>query len=365
MNAVTRNRWTRWLTGLSGQRSDVFSRLMVVSAALAGIVHLCFIALFDSAGVHVLAQANVASVLVYAAAAWFTLQGRGDVAMWLMASEILLHGWAATALIGWGSGFHSYIVITIPVAIVSTFYRPAVKAALALALGLFYVALDVRYRQAVPPVEVPAHLLTGLHHFNQGATLLILGLLATVYYRMVASAEAGLRELACTDPLTQLRNRRFALEVAQHEAAVFQRGGRPLAVIVCDVDHFKHINDVHGHAVGDTALRAIARVLRDGVREVDHVARWGGEEFLVLLPETDVDEALQVSERLRHDVQALSAGNLAGLSLRLSMTVGVAVLRADEAIEQALVRADRAMYDGKQAGRNRVVLAGHGSASAL
>lgn len=356
---------TRWTVSPLAAATAVFPRLLLAISLIAGAAHLCFILLFDAIGVDAMARANVASVLVYALTALLTQQGRTQVALLLMAAEIVLHGSVATALIGWSSGFHHYLILVIPVAIVSTVFGPALKALMAVLAGVYYMGLDMAYREAVPPLEVPAHTLTLLHHFNLAATLLILGLLATLYYRMVRRAEEGLRELACTDPLTQLRNRRFAMEVAQHEAAVFQRGGRPLAIVLSDVDHFKRINDQHGHAVGDTALRAIARVLREGVREVDHVARWGGEEFLLLLPATEEEEALRVCERLRRGVQALAAQNVAGEALGVSITLGVALLQRDESIEQALVRADRALYEGKQAGRNRVVLAGQDGAPDL
>lgn len=356
---------SRWSVSPLSRATAVFPRLMLAISMIAGLAHLSFIFLFDSIGVGAMARANIASVLVYALTALLTQHGRTRLALQIMAIEILLHGSVATALIGWGSGFHYYLILVIPVAIVSNFFSPRTKALVAVSVGGYYMVLDMLFRQAAAPIEVQPHMLAILHYFNQASTLLILGLLATVYYRLVCSAEDSLRELACTDPLTQLRNRRFAMEVAQHEAAVFQRGGRPLAVVIGDVDHFKRINDHHGHAMGDTALRAIARVLREGVREVDHVARWGGEEFLVLLPATEEDEAMQVCERLRQGVHALSEQNLGGEALSVSITLGVALLRRDEAIEQALVRADRALYEGKQAGRNRVVLAGHDGTPAL
>lgn len=337
--------------------ASVFARLMLVVSVIAGLAHLGFIALFLRVGVPALALANVASVLVYVLTAILIRRGRLNLATLLILLEVLVHGVVATATIGWAAGFHHYLLLVIPVVIVGAYYRYALRLAWSFAAALLYLGLDVTYRQATPAVAVPAPLVDGLHYINLATVLLMLGVLATVYQRLVTVAERRLHELACTDPLTQLRNRRFMMEVAQHEAAVVERGGRPLSVLLGDIDHFKRINDQHGHAVGDGVLRAIARVLRDGVREVDHVARWGGEEFLVLLPGTELEEAQQVADRLRAAVQALA--DVEGRrELGLSITLGLAELRPGESIEQALMRADRALYEGKQAGRNRVVLAG-------
>lgn len=340
-----------------GQSSGVFARLMTVVSLVAGTAHTGFIFMFQHVGVPVLALANVASVLIYVLAAILIQRGRLNTATLLVSTEVLVHGVVATAVIGWDAGFHHYIVLILPFSVVSAYYRVLVGISLAAAVGLGYMALDFAYRQAEPVVAVPAPLLATLHYINLATMLFIMGVLASTYYRLVRRSERRLHELACTDPLTQLRNRRFMMEVVQHEAAVFERGGRSLSILLGDVDHFKRINDHHGHAVGDGVLRAIARVLREGVREVDHVARWGGEEFLVLLPGTELEEALQVAERLRTAVQALA--EVDGRSeLGLSITLGLAELQPGESIEQALMRADRALYDGKQAGRNRVIPAG-------
>ena len=336
---------------------DVFARLMRFVCAIAGLTHLGFIGLFHHVGVSALAWANVASVLIYVLAAALIRRGRLFVATVLIVLEVLAHAVVATLLIGWASGFHHYLVLVIPVVVVSAHYRLYLRAGFAAAVAMLYIWLDVSCRRGEPAVSVPPPLLDTLHYVNLATLLLMLAVLAWAYVRLVSRAEARLHELACTDPLTQLRNRRFMMEVAQHEAAVFERGGRALSLLLGDVDHFKRINDQHGHAVGDGALKAVARVLREGVREVDHVARWGGEEFLVLLPGTDLDEARQVAERLRIAVQSLVEVD-GRRELSLSITLGLAELRPGESIEQALMRADRALYEGKQAGRNRVIPAG-------
>jgi diguanylate cyclase (GGDEF)-like protein len=335
----------------------VFLRLMLAVTVIASMSHLAFILLFDSAGVVWLSRVNVGSLLLYVLSALLIQQDYKLTAITLIAAEIILHGILAVYVIGWDSGFHFYIILIIPVAIVSTLHRPPLKVLAAVGTGLLYIALDILFRGRAPHHALPAHILSGLYYFNLASTLVILALLATLYFRLVASAEARLRLQACTDPLTQLRNRRFAMEAAQHEAAVFQRGGRPLALVIGDVDHFKRINDKHGHETGDVALKAVAQALNGGVREVDHVARWGGEEFLMLLPATEADEALRVSERLREAVQALDLRHN-GAVVSVTITLGVSVLNPDETVEQALARADQALYRGKQDGRNRVVWAG-------
>ncbi len=338
----------------------MFLALLGVVAVVAGLTHLCLLLLFAATGVSALAQVNVASVLCYVLAALLLRRGWSRSAMFLMGTEIIAHGLLAVAVIGWQSGFHFYIILIIPVVIVNSLLSPGPKAALGLGVGLLYLAMDWRWRTATPYMDAPRAVLDALYYFNLTATLVILGLLATVYFRLVTNAQQRLRDVARTDPLTQLRNRRYALEAAQLEAARVQRGAGPLAVLLGDIDHFKVINDTHGHEVGDEALKAVAEVLRNGVREVDHVARWGGEEFLVLLPGTDAAEALAVAERLRAGVHAVSVPAAPGWFM--GITLGVSVMEPGETFEQALQRADRALYQGKAAGRNRVVLASAPSA---
>jgi diguanylate cyclase (GGDEF)-like protein len=161
-----------------------------------------------------------------------------------------------------------------------------------------------------------------------------------------------LKRMAATDELTGLANRRHYLDLSSQEIKRARRLNKPLTVCVLDVDHFKHINDNHGHAVGDAALRAVAEACRDSLREMDILARFGGEEFTITLPDTDALAAQEVAERLRARIEAV---RLDVDGLRLSATIGLAERRDDDDIEQLLMRADQALYEGKRGGRNRVV----------
>lgn len=160
--------------------------------------------------------------------------------------------------------------------------------------------------------------------------------------------------LARTDVLTGLANRRAFDEVAEFEIQRAVRYGTPLALMMSDLDHFKAINDTHGHHVGDEVLKNFARVLTTSVRGIDLAGRWGGEEFVVLMPGTGLEEALQVAERMRLEV-AGAPTRVDGKTCGVTASFGVAELLPDTpTMDSLLGRADAALYRAKKNGRNRV-----------
>ncbi len=162
--------------------------------------------------------------------------------------------------------------------------------------------------------------------------------------------------LARTDPLTGMPNRRCFFEQAERNLSMSRRYQHPLTVLTLDVDHFKHINDRHGHAVGDMALQAIASALPEGLRETDVAGRIGGEEFAVLLPETSEAEAQEIAERLRQNISAIGL-SADGREIPLTASFGLAVLDKEDRFSELLARADQALYQAKERGRNQVVCA--------
>jgi diguanylate cyclase (GGDEF)-like protein len=174
----------------------------------------------------------------------------------------------------------------------------------------------------------------------------------------IQSANEKLAELAATDPLTQLRNRRVVYEQLEREFARARRYKHPLAVFMMDIDHFKSVNDTHGHGVGDEVLRVVARVLRRSTRETDMPGRYGGEEFIVLAPETSAADARVVAERIRANVQADTEA-AAGIPT-VTISIGIASTEATAAttFEDVIHLADEALYAAKKRGRNRVVVSG-------
>jgi diguanylate cyclase (GGDEF)-like protein len=163
-----------------------------------------------------------------------------------------------------------------------------------------------------------------------------------------------LHRMAMTDPLTGIANRRRIEELARRALAHAGASGEPMCVLVLDVDHFKAVNDAFGHAVGDQVLVRVAQACKQALRRFDLLGRFGGEEFLVVLPDTPLDVAMQIAERLRHKVESLPLGNLAP-GLQVTASVGAAELDADaDDLPELIRRADTAMYRAKDGGRNRI-----------
>jgi diguanylate cyclase (GGDEF)-like protein len=164
------------------------------------------------------------------------------------------------------------------------------------------------------------------------------------------------QSLALTDPLTGLQNRRSLFELGKVELARAHRMNRAFCCMMLDLDHFKQVNDTYGHPVGDQVIKEFARRCKSSVREVDLVGRYGGEELVILLPETDRKTAMQVAERLR---ASIAAGPIRVGEKEIAMTVSIGVAAKDENtlhLDTLIARADQAMYIAKHKGRNRVAM---------
>lgn len=181
-------------------------------------------------------------------------------------------------------------------------------------------------------------------------------------YLLIALEQARQRahEMAMQDPLTGLCNRRRFVVAARRELELAARHQQPLAVMLLDVDHFKLINDVHGHQVGDRVLVEVSRRCELALRATDVLARWGGEEFIVLLPNTPVEQAQQLAERMRQTISATGQVQLRDRSVRATVSVGAAGTAAGESrsLDELVSLADAELYKAKSGGRDRVSISG-------
>ncbi|WPN96602.1 GGDEF domain-containing protein [Pseudomonas sp. MUP55] len=183
-------------------------------------------------------------------------------------------------------------------------------------------------------------------------------LLATLLYPMRnALLYRTATRSALRDPLTETGNRVAMDQTLQREIDMARRHTHPLSLLMLDIDHFKKVNDTHGHAAGDSVLRAVAAAIKSQLRNVDMVFRFGGEEFLILLSNTGRDAARMVGERLRQAVQVQDYW-VEGTRVELTVSLGCSTLLAAESADSLLRRADNALYVAKREGRNRLAMAG-------
>jgi diguanylate cyclase (GGDEF)-like protein len=233
-----------------------------------------------------------------------------------------------------------------------------------LLMGILVVVGFIAYRLGLLIVAPLDRLTTGAAEVAAGDFAVDLpvgkgeaGYLTQVFNDMVARLREGrqqLEHLLVTDPLTGLSNRRHLMETLEIETRRAKRSTSPFTILMVDVDHFKKFNDEHGHVAGDEALKAVARVLKEVMREADHIARYGGEEFLVALPDTNIDGAVMAAERIREKL-AQTGMLVQGKSVTLTLSTGIAEFPADgKSPEPLIAAADAALYQAKRGGRDRV-----------
>lgn len=182
-------------------------------------------------------------------------------------------------------------------------------------------------------------------------------------YEIIQINNAQLEEMilqvelaSITDPLTGLFNRRYLLGKIEDELIREKRFQKPFSLMLSDIDHFKRVNDTYGHQCGDYVLKRISAMLRASLREQDTQARWGGEEFLAFLPETDCSGAALLAERIRAAIEQ-EVFAYEGHQIRMTVTIGISDYLPGKTIDTLINEADMALYEGKNSGRNRVVCA--------
>ncbi|MFY3386313.1 GGDEF domain-containing protein [Paracidovorax sp. MALMAid1276] len=221
--------------------------------------------------------------------------------------------------------------------------------------GVFVLIRPLAFALVLPQPPVEGALLSALSYIvvlEATGALVLIGFGAVMLTNEFITNE--LRHLAEVDPLTNVFNRRAFLTLLDKAISSAQRTGQPLPVLVLDVDHFKQVNDSHGHQCGDEVLRHFVRVAQRCLRKEDAMGRLGGEEFGIFLPNADGAGALAVAERLRALVENTPVRAGAVALLRVTVSIGVTLAGPADAPDTALQRADEAMYLAKQRGRNRV-----------
>lgn len=271
---------------------------------------------------------------------------------------------------GWEASFHLYILCAIPLLYYVDQWSLPFRGAASVSILIVYVGLAIASDRigAQEPIVAQAHLEIA-RYGNMAIAAAVLIALSAFYQSAVARAERymehysdTLQHISLSDPLTAVFNRRgteMQLDVGISNA---DRQHLPIAVALLDLDHFKAVNDRYGHEIGDELLKSVASAAASVVRDSDSFGRWGGEEFLAILPNTDESGARLVTERIVDAITSIALRSPSGETITITATIGVAIHTADDgplsdARTQLVRKADEALYRGKTAGRNRVVFA--------
>ncbi|RBW50657.1 GGDEF domain-containing protein [Marinobacter sp. F3R11] len=344
----------RAVTPVSRRESGAqFWQVTLRVCQLAVAVDISFFFLFHILGSPILAWINIGSVTMYVGAYYALKRRHNRLAITLIWLEAIIHSALGTLVIGWDSGFHYYLLLFIPALCVSSVRRDVILLSV-VALWGYYVTLDILMWFIEPIQPISSSALLGVHLFNLSVVFAMFSYLSFFYMNMVVSAQRKLRRLATVDSLTGLFNRRHGSYLAENEIARFRRTGHPVSFMLVDVDHFKSINDRYGHETGDRVLAEIGNLIPAQLRTQDIVARWGGEEFLIILPGTGIDSAMVSAERVGDALRNHNWESVTGRVLNVTVSAGVSELREGDDMASVVSRADQALYCGKAGGRDRV-----------
>jgi diguanylate cyclase (GGDEF)-like protein len=337
-----------------GMSHGAFGLMLRRVAVFAACVDLVYLLVFVGLGLPVMALVNLIGAGMYGAAYVLLGRQRNLPAVALMWTEVLAHASACTVLLGWDSGAHYFLLVVLPAVAVSRSPKQAL-AAMAVVLAV-YLALDTVTRALPVAYPLAPNELMALRWLSIAVVFVMLGYTARLYTQRVQDAEGQLYDLATTDSLTGLWNRRQFLQLTHAEIDRARRHGTSLALVLADIDHFKQVNDQHGHDAGDRVIRHVASLLRQQARGGDLIGRWGGEEFVMLLPMTGGHGALELSERIRSRVERTPCEH-DGVSMPVTLSLGVCEMQPGHSLDHAFKNADAALYAAKNAGRNRVCVA--------
>lgn len=336
--------------GQEKDRRPAFWLVLMRCCQVAAATDIAFFILFHALGSPILAWVNIASVVIYTIAFYALKNRKQRLAVALIWSEVMLHAGLGIILIGWESGFHYYLLMFIPAICLSTSIKPALMVLTA--LFAYYIGLDflIWFIEPIQPINPLA--LKIVHIFNLSVVFIMFSYLSFFYLNMVRRAQKKLHVMATTDPLTELLNRRHMTYLADREVQRFNRTKHSIGILLIDIDFFKAINDQYGHSVGDDVLIEVAQIIKSKVRKQDLISRWGGEEFLIILPDTNEGYAQLSAERIRKAFLSYDWFRTVGQNISPTITAGISELRQSESLGAAIARADRALYKGKAGGRN-------------
>jgi diguanylate cyclase (GGDEF)-like protein len=333
-------------------KRPAFWQVQLKATQLAAVIDISFFFIFYALNSLILAWFNIISVAMYVSAYLALKRRKSQLAAILIFTEVVVHVGLGVVLIGWDSGFHYYLLLFIPAFCLTGSRRIAISALLIL-FG-YYVSLSLLTWASNPIQPINSVALNFVHIFNLSVVFSLFSYLSFFYLGTVQKAQKKLHEMATTDPLTTLYNRRHLGFLADMAVERAKENKKALCIMLIDIDHFKAVNDNYGHDVGDSVLVCVADILKSKMRKEDIISRWGGEEFLVILPNLSANEAKASAERVQAELAAFDWASKVGISLKTTLSAGISYYKEKENLSEAIARADHALYQSKANGRNRI-----------
>jgi len=274
---------------------------------------------------------------------------------WLVYFELIGHALVATYLLGLESGFQYYMYTLILIPFFVLTYKPIIR--LIRLMGVIFFALLLEYwgNNNTAVIVINSTYMTFLYYMNLIFAFILVSGISYFHTVNANMYQKLLFNKSNKDPLTNLFNRRYVDDFFENKIAPSQDMNKTFGLLLVDIDYFKKINDMYGHKCGDKVLIELSKVLNENLRESTIVSRWGGEEFLIILDNTNERELLYVGERLRFAVEKRMM--VEEKNIKITITIGGALpMNKDETFDMVLMRADKALYRGKETGRNQVNL---------
>lgn len=329
----------------------------IILAVLCGLVllHLSFAVYCFYFDIQPLAIAKLVSAGFYIGCIKHKLKHykSTDLLIALIVFEVGTHAMIANYYIGWHSGSSIYLMDVALVLAVITNTSLFSRLAAMLLLVTATIAADLYFADYVPVIQLSNEVLSLTRVINYTIALLLVAIAAMGYQYLMAIANTKIQRLANEDLLTGQMNRRAMIETSEALIAQCNAMRIPMCAAIGDLDHFKHINDTFGHAIGDEVLVAIAKTIRQTSLNGDLSGRWGGEEFVWLLPNTTPAQAQSRLNRFRVSVEALEPNDIQK-AWHASISIGFTQVQVNEDFDKVISRADQALYTAKQLGRNRI-----------
>ena len=334
----------------------------VIAMALGVLNHLIFITIFYKYDITPLYYYNYLSLVVFSILLVTVIKKKTITFVMILASlEILIHQFFAVKLLGWEYGFQYYIIAIPGLILLGDFKHISIPIIISL-LSTLLVILIYFHSLTHPPTFQLEEIKSGLYLFNLISVAALLAVFSGLFAYMSRQHEAALLNAheqlyvtATTDSMTKLANRLKTFDLIEDQIVRTKRTGKPFTLAIGDIDDFKMVNDNHGHDVGDAVIIKIAQIMKDSLREQDIIGRWGGEEFMIVLPDTNINDGKEALNKLRKNVSRnpIITNNA---SINITLTLGVSASNYAETIDEIIKLADNALYEGKRGTKNCIVL---------